>query len=93
MIRSIRSILSTLSTAGVARLLPDRPRWVEVRGMPLAERARLPGPVRAGPPGFAALRADGDLAAAPGRPRGLRPPRRQSTMLIRQPMFGCSAHW
>jgi hypothetical protein len=59
-----------MSLAGVARLLPDEPRFVEVRSMLLHGRARLVGPVTATPPAFVVVHADGDQAAVIGHPLG-----------------------
>ena len=57
-----------LSPEAVARLLPDEPRWVEVRGMLLSGMGRLVGAVVTSPVAFVALHADGDQAVVVGRP-------------------------
>jgi hypothetical protein len=51
----------------VAALLPDVPRWVEVRSMLLHGHARLVGSLTTSPPTFIAVYADGDQAAVVGR--------------------------
>jgi len=57
----------TRSLRDVAGLLPDIPRWVEVRSMLLHGRAQLIGPVGSSPPAFVVLHTDGDQAVAVGR--------------------------
>ena len=57
-----------LSPEAVARLLPDEPRWVEVRGMLLSGMGRPVGAVVTSPVAFVALHADGDQAVVVGRP-------------------------
>jgi GNAT superfamily N-acetyltransferase len=60
--------IDVLPPAAVARLLPDEPRWVEVRGMLLSGMGRPVGAVAASPVAFVALHADGDQAVVVGRP-------------------------
>jgi GNAT superfamily N-acetyltransferase len=51
-----------------AALLPDHPRWVEVRSMLLAGRGSVLGAEKAGPPSFVVFDSDTDVAAVIGRP-------------------------
>ncbi|HMJ50606.1 MAG TPA: GNAT family N-acetyltransferase [Polyangiaceae bacterium] len=57
----------TPSLADLAALLPDLPRWIEIRSMLLHGQARLIGPVATAPPRFVALHRDGDQAVVVGR--------------------------
>lgn len=59
---------SVLSPAVVARLLPDEPRWVEVRGMLLSGMGRLVGAVDTSPVAFVTSHADDGQAVVVGRP-------------------------
>ena len=60
--------MSVLAPEAVARLLPDEPRWVEVRGMLLTGMGRPVGEVVTSPVTFVALHAGDDQAAVVGRP-------------------------
>ncbi len=60
--------MSVLTPEAVARLLPDEPRWVEVRGMLLCGMGRPVGAVATSPVAFVALHADQDQAVIVGRP-------------------------
>jgi GNAT superfamily N-acetyltransferase len=60
--------MSVLAPEAVARLLPDEPRWVEVRGMLLTGMGRPVGEVATSPVAFVALHAGDDQAAVVGRP-------------------------
>jgi GNAT superfamily N-acetyltransferase len=60
--------MSVLAPEAVARLLPDEPRWVEVRGMLLTGMGRPVGAVATDPVTFVALHAGDDQAAVVGRP-------------------------
>ncbi|MBA3759526.1 MAG: GNAT family N-acetyltransferase [Gemmatimonadales bacterium] len=60
--------MSVLAPEAVARLLPDEPRWVEVRGMLLTGMGRPVGAVATSPVTFVALHAGDDQAAVVGRP-------------------------
>ena len=55
--------MSVLAPEAVARLLPDEPRWVEVRGMLLTGMGRPVGEVVPSPVMFVALYAGDDQAA------------------------------
>ncbi|HEY5940808.1 MAG TPA: GNAT family N-acetyltransferase [Gemmatimonadales bacterium] len=59
---------AVLPPEAVARLLPDEPRWVEVRGMLLTGMGRPIGAVATSPVTFVALHAGDDQAAVVGRP-------------------------
>jgi GNAT superfamily N-acetyltransferase len=60
--------IAVLPPEAVARLLPDEPRWVEVRGMLLSGMGRPVGAVATSPVAFVALHAGTDQAAVVGRP-------------------------
>lgn len=60
--------MSVLAPEAIARLLPDEPRWVEVRGMLLTGMGRPVGEVVTSPVTFVALHAGDDQAAVVGRP-------------------------
>ncbi|MEO8090118.1 MAG: GNAT family N-acetyltransferase [Gemmatimonadales bacterium] len=59
---------AVLPPEAVAHLLPDEPRWVEVRGMLLTGMGRPVGTVATSPVTFVALHAGDDQAAVVGRP-------------------------
>jgi GNAT superfamily N-acetyltransferase len=59
--------MTDLSSEALARLLPDLPRWVEVRSMLLARQGFALGLTAGPPPAFVALEPDG-LAIVVGRP-------------------------
>jgi GNAT superfamily N-acetyltransferase len=59
---------SVPSAEAIARLLPDEPRWVEVRGMLLSGMGKVVGGVATSPLAFVALHADQDQAVVVGRP-------------------------
>ena len=59
---------AVLPPEAVASLLPDEPRWVEVRGMLLTGMGRPVGTVATSPVTFVALHAGDDQVAVVGRP-------------------------
>jgi hypothetical protein len=54
--------------ADVVNLLPDVPRWIEVRGALLSGRGAPVGPVTVDPPSFVVLRPDTGIAVIVGKP-------------------------
>lgn len=62
--------MSEIPPQSLAGLLPDLPRWVEVRSMLLSGRASTLGVSPTGPPSFVALEPDGSLAVVVGHPPG-----------------------
>ncbi|MBA3317245.1 MAG: GNAT family N-acetyltransferase [Gemmatimonadales bacterium] len=60
--------MSEIAPQFLAGLLPDLPRWVEVRSMLLAGRATTLGVSTTGSPSFVALEPDGSLAVVVGQP-------------------------
>jgi RimJ/RimL family protein N-acetyltransferase len=64
----VNGLTSEISPASVAELLPDLPRWVEVRSLFLSGRGSVLGLSAGGPPAFVARDADSGQVTVVGCP-------------------------